>query len=107
MARARRGARVSKSAGFGAGPSVAGAAPSAEARLAPTAAISAAVDGPDDTGVIGDLTGDGLVDVQDLLSLLSAWGRCPAPCPPSCSGDLNGDCQVDTADLLQMLANWS
>jgi hypothetical protein len=71
------------------------------------AAISAAVDGPDDTGVIGDLTGDGLVDVQDLLALLAVWGRCPAPCPPSCSGDLNGDCQVDTVDLLQMLANWS
>lgn len=58
-------------------------------------------------GVPGDVTGDGIVNVQDLLILLGQWGSCPAPCPPSCQGDLNGDCQVDVNDLLIMLSNWT
>jgi hypothetical protein len=54
----------------------------------------------------GDLDGDGLVSTGDLLILLSAWGPCPKPCPPSCAADLDGDCQVATSDLLILLAAW-
>lgn len=49
-----------------------------------------------------DLTGDGSVDVSDMLALLGQWG----PCPDSCAGDLNGDGAVDVSDLLLLLAAW-
>lgn len=52
----------------------------------------------------GDFTGDGVVDVLDLLFLLSSWGTCPDP--EHCPADLNGDCTVDVIDLLVVLANW-
>lgn len=52
---------------------------------------------------IGDINGDGVVDVSDLLLLLSAWGGCPSA---SCPADLNGDGVVDVSDLLLLFANW-
>jgi subtilisin family serine protease len=52
----------------------------------------------------GDLNGDGMVDVLDLLILLDAWGDCenPAYCP----ADLDGDGSIDVLDLLTLLDNW-
>ncbi len=71
--------------------------------------VEAAVDGIeisymycDDPTVPGDVTGDGIVDVVDLLAVLSAWGPCP-----DCPEDLNGDGVVDVLDLLIVLSNWS
>ena len=61
---------------------------------------------PDECEVLGDLNGDGIVNVLDLLALLGAWGVCDEPCPPSCTGDLDGDCEVGVLDLLALLANW-
>jgi len=54
------------------------------------------------TCIPGDATGDGIVDVLDLLAVLNAWGDCPG-----CPEDLTGDGVVDVLDLLQVLANWS
>jgi trimeric autotransporter adhesin len=56
------------------------------------------------SGPLGDLNGDGVVDVSDLLILLAAWG----PCPPSgdCPADLDGDGVVGVSDLLILLENW-
>ena len=51
----------------------------------------------------GDLNGDGVVDVSDLLILLGAWGPCSGG---SCDADLNDDGTVDVSDLLALLANW-
>lgn len=67
---------------------------------------SVAVWSPPPAPVPGDLDGDGVVGIADLLALLSAWGPCPLRCPPSCSGDLDGDCAVGIADLLALLGNW-
>jgi hypothetical protein len=53
-------------------------------------------------GIPGDVNGDGEVNTQDLLMLLSDWGEC-AGCPT----DLDGDGFVGTADLLELLANWT
>ena len=50
----------------------------------------------------GDLDGDDIVGVPDLLLLLAQWG----PGPPTCLGDLNGDISVNVPDLLLLLANW-
>ncbi len=56
-------------------------------------------DAPD---VPGDLNGDGIVGVDDLLILLSQWGECQA-----CSGDLDGNGTVAVDDLLILLALYS
>ncbi len=54
----------------------------------------------------GDITGDGLVDVLDLLEVLSGWGPCPDP-PDECPADVNGDGTVNVLDLLVVLSDWS
>jgi hypothetical protein len=54
---------------------------------------------------VGDTDGDGVVDVADLLIVISAWGRCPAP-PAACPADVNDDSQVDVNDLLLVVGNW-
>jgi polyhydroxybutyrate depolymerase len=46
----------------------------------------------------GDLTGDGVVDVADLLDLLALFG--------SAEGDLDGDGVTAVSDLLMLLAAW-
>jgi hypothetical protein len=58
---------------------------------------------PKATGPVGDLNGDGVVDVFDLLMLLGAWGPCPSG---DCPADLNGDGGIDVFDLLILLGNW-
>ena len=57
-------------------------------------------------GVPGDITGDGIVNVSDLLSVINYWGLCPQPCPPVCPSDITGDCSVNVADLLMVINNW-
>ncbi|MCZ6834867.1 MAG: hypothetical protein O7G85_03760 [Planctomycetota bacterium] len=51
----------------------------------------------------GDNNLDGVINVDDLLSLLAKWGLCTEPCP----ADTNLDGAVDVEDLLTLLANWS
>ena len=53
----------------------------------------------------GDLNGDGVVGIIDVLMLLASWGDCPA-LPEQCSADLNYDCVVGIGDLLTLLAGW-
>jgi subtilisin family serine protease len=55
-------------------------------------------------GPIGDLNGDGAIDVLDLLILIDAWGECDV-CG-DCPADLNGDCAVDVSDMLILLDSW-
>lgn len=56
--------------------------------------------------VPGDITGDGLVNVSDLLAVINSWGPCPAP-PASCPADVTGDGTVNVSDLLMIIGNWS
>ena len=49
----------------------------------------------------GDVNGDGYVNVDDLLVVISQWGPCSG-----CSGDLNEDGVVGVDDLLVILAHW-
>lgn len=53
--------------------------------------------------VTGDISGDGLVNVVDMLALISAWGTCAAPC----AADLTGNGIVDVQDLLMLIQHWS
>jgi hypothetical protein len=52
-------------------------------------------------GCEGDTDGSGVVDILDLLQLLSQWGPCPG-----CAGDVNADGMVGIQDLLVVLAGW-
>ena len=54
----------------------------------------------------GDATGDDIVNFDDILVVLAAWGDCPQP-PAPCPADLDGNRTVDFADLLLVLASWS
>ena len=56
-----------------------------------------------EAGVPGDLNGDGVVDVNDLLLIIASWGICSGDCP----GDLSGDELVDVSDILLLLSFWS
>jgi hypothetical protein len=51
--------------------------------------------------LIGDITGNGCVDVDDLLALINSWGPC-AGCP----SDLTQNGDVDVDDLLIVINNW-
>lgn len=56
-----------------------------------------------DGGVPGDLNGDGVVEVNDLLILIAGWGPCSGECP----ADLSGDGVVNVSDILLLLSFWS
>ena len=52
------------------------------------------------TSPLGDLDGDCIVGVADLLILLAEWGQRDSP------ADFNSDGIVGAADLLILLLNW-
>jgi hypothetical protein len=54
--------------------------------------------------VEGDINGDGVVNIQDLLALIDQWGVCDDP--DNCTADLTGDGLVNIQDLLSLLDNW-
>jgi hypothetical protein len=58
---------------------------------------------PEQIGVPGDLNGDGVVDVNDLLIIIADWGPCSGECP----ADLNGDGVVSVGDILAILSYWT
>ena len=55
--------------------------------------------GPDpDPTCLGDLNGDGLLNVPDMLTLLADFG-----CEFTCESDLDGDGSVTVSDILELL----
>ncbi len=52
-----------------------------------------------------DVTGDGLVNVADLLGVIDNWGDCgDGTYRPD--GDVDGNCCVDVSDLLAIVDGW-
>lgn len=51
-----------------------------------------------------DITADGVVNVQDVLALIGAWGFCGTHA--DCPADLNLDMFIDVEDLLMMIGYW-
>jgi hypothetical protein len=68
---------------------------------APMVMDSAMIDLGSVEPIQGDVNGDGVVDVSDLLLMIGDWGSC-AGCP----SDANNDGYVDVTDLLIAIANW-
>ncbi|MCI0631214.1 MAG: hypothetical protein L0Y44_11245 [Phycisphaerales bacterium] len=57
---------------------------------------------------LGDINADGVVNVEDLLLVISAWGPCPPP-PATCPADIEpsgGNGVVNIGDLLLLIGNW-
>jgi hypothetical protein len=52
-----------------------------------------------------DTNGSGEVDVDDLITVILAWGRCNPP-PALCPGDVNGSGTVDVDDLIAVILAW-
>lgn len=50
---------------------------------------------------LGDVTGDGIVNVADMLLVISSWGQCAR-----CAADLNDNGVVNVADLLIVINHW-
>ncbi len=57
---------------------------------------------PDCSEALGDLDGDGIVGVMDLIMLLGQLG----PCTGGCWADMDHDGIVGVTDLLIVLGNW-
>ncbi len=71
----------------------------------PPSIVEAAVDGVtvrvfSCQACAGDVTGDGEVDVADLLAVLLAWGEVDSP------ADVDGSGLVDVLDLVTLLQSW-
>jgi hypothetical protein len=60
---------------------------------------------PDECECVGDVDGNGVIDVQDLIAVILAWGPCPKP-PEACPADTDGDGAVDVQDLIQIILAW-
>jgi predicted outer membrane repeat protein len=63
---------------------------------------------PSVPSVPGDITGNGVVDVDDLLAVINAWGPCAQPdnCPADMAPAPGGNGIVDVDDLLIVINNW-
>jgi hypothetical protein len=55
--------------------------------------------------VPGDTDGNGIVNVDDLLTIINGWGNCPTP-PALCPGDVDHNGLVNVDDLLLVINNW-
>jgi hypothetical protein len=58
--------------------------------------------------VPGDITGNGIVNIDDLLAVINSWGPCPNPnnCPADVFPPPGGDDVVNIDDLLFVINNW-
>jgi hypothetical protein len=53
----------------------------------------------------GDVSFDGVVNVNDLLMVINAWGNCPSG-SACCPADVTGDNIVNVNDLLAVINSW-
>jgi hypothetical protein len=59
--------------------------------------------------VLGDVTGDAIVNLNDLLAVIQSWGACeplPAVCDADVAPPVVGNGSVNADDLLMVITNW-
>ena len=71
----------------------------------PLAVTGVVLAGHNDPTCPGDVDGDGVTGITDLLAVVGTWGECP-DYPNPCDADLDGDGSVGITDLLEVLENW-
>jgi hypothetical protein len=54
---------------------------------------------------LGDVDGNGAVDVDDLVSVITGWGPCGDPTLP-CRADTDASGEVDVDDLVTVILQW-
>ena len=54
----------------------------------------------------GDVDLSTMVNVADLLAVITAWGSCPNGCESTCPPDFDESCDVGVVDLLVVINNW-
>ena len=54
----------------------------------------------------GDVNHTGIVNIDDLVLVITNWGACAPPCPPTCGADANHDCLVNIDDLVLVVTHW-
>lgn len=54
----------------------------------------------------GDVNGNCIVNIDDLLAVINAWGVCPNCMLIVCPADVDGNCVVNIDDLLLVINNW-
>lgn len=58
--------------------------------------------------VFGDVTGDAVVAVDDLLAVINSWGECStSACNADVAPPFAGEGVVDVSDLLFVIKHWS
>ena len=64
------------------------------------------VDGWVKIKIIGDLNGDGKVDIKDIAIVAAAFGSFPGHARWDPAADLNGDGKVDIKDIALVASNF-
>ncbi|MCH2132939.1 MAG: hypothetical protein MK116_04225 [Phycisphaerales bacterium] len=54
----------------------------------------------------GDVDGDKVVGINDILAVLAGYGQCPPHPSRLCEADVTADDQVDIDDILGVIDNW-
>jgi hypothetical protein len=53
-----------------------------------------------------DVSPNGAVDVDDLITVILHWGNCASAPPACCPGDTNASGAVDVDDLIAVILSW-
>jgi hypothetical protein len=53
-----------------------------------------------------DFDNNNTIDIDDLVTVITAWGACPGACPAYCAGDSTHNCVVDIDDLVMIITEW-
>jgi hypothetical protein len=57
-------------------------------------------------GVDGDVDGNCVVNIDDLVNVITSWGNCPTGTNPLCPTDFDHNGVIDIDDLVTLITHW-